>query len=139
MTILSMAPWLMGRGRPLRSGGRAPALRCGWPRNKGGRPPFDPVLMFEILVLQALYWLSDEATEFQIKDRLSFQQFMGLRLDGMVPDATIVWLFRELYWYWLPRFAGDRQVAEREDSRPQCVGLLPQASSRAARSAAFGL
>ena len=37
-------------------------------RGKGGRPPFDPVLMFKILVLQALYSLSDEATEFQIKD-----------------------------------------------------------------------
>lgn len=30
-------------------------------RSKGGRPPFDPVLMFKILVLQALYSLSDEA------------------------------------------------------------------------------
>jgi hypothetical protein len=49
-------------------------------RGKGGRPPFDPVLMFKILVLQALYSLSDEATEFQIKDRLSFQLFLGLGL-----------------------------------------------------------
>lgn len=48
------------------------ALRRG-PRNKGGRPPFDPVAMFKILVPQALYSLSDEATEFQIKDRLSFR------------------------------------------------------------------
>src|SRR3546814_8848919 len=40
------------------------ALRRG-PRHKGGRPPFDPVVMFKILVLQALYSLSDEATEFQ--------------------------------------------------------------------------
>jgi transposase, IS5 family len=24
-------------------------------RGKGGRPPFDPVMMFKILVLQALY------------------------------------------------------------------------------------
>lgn len=64
-------------------------------RGKGGRPPFDPVLMFKILVLQPLYSLSDEATEFQIKDRLSFQRFLGLGLDGTVPDATTVWLFRE--------------------------------------------
>ena len=70
------------------------ALRRGL-RTKGGRPPFDPVLMFKILVLQALYSLSDEATEFQIKDRLSFQRFLGLGLDGTVPDATTVWLFRE--------------------------------------------
>lgn len=75
------------------------ALQRG-PRSKGGRPPFDPVLMFKVLmfkvlVLQALYSLSDEATEFQIKDRLSFQRFLGLGLDGRVPDATTVWLFRE--------------------------------------------
>ena len=70
------------------------ALRRG-PRTKGGRPPYDPVLMFKILVLQALYSLSDEATEFQIRDRLSFQRFLGLGLDGAVPDATTVWLFRE--------------------------------------------
>ncbi|WP_126174557.1 IS5 family transposase [Altericroceibacterium xinjiangense] len=68
------------------------ALRRG-PRRKGGRPPYDPVLMFKILVLQALYSLSDEATEFQIRDRLSFQRFLGL--EGAVPDATPVWLFRE--------------------------------------------
>lgn len=51
--------------------------------------------MFKILVLQALYSLSDETTEFQIKDWLSFQRFLGLGLDGTVPDATRVWLFRE--------------------------------------------
>jgi IS5 family transposase len=70
------------------------ALRRG-SRHKGGRPPYDPVVMFKILVLQALYSLSDEAAEFQIKDRLSFQRFLGLGLDGTVPDATTVWLFRE--------------------------------------------
>lgn len=64
-------------------------------RGKGGRPPFDPVMMFKVLVLQALYSLSDEATEFQIKDRLSYRRFLGLGLDGMVLDATTVWLFRE--------------------------------------------
>lgn len=35
------------------------------PRGKGGRPPFDPVLMFKILVLQALYSLSDCQTAFK--------------------------------------------------------------------------
>ena len=33
---------------------------------KGGRPPYDAVLMFKIMVLQALYNLSDEQAEFQI-------------------------------------------------------------------------
>ena len=35
---------------------------------KGGRPPYDPVMMFRIMVLQALYSLSDDQAEFQIQD-----------------------------------------------------------------------
>jgi IS5 family transposase len=62
---------------------------------KGGRPPFDLVLMFKILVLQALYNLSDEQTEYQVLDRLSFMRFMGFELHDTVPDARTVWLFRE--------------------------------------------
>src|SRR3954451_3107758 len=41
-------------------------------RSKGGRPPYDAVLMLKVLVLQALYSLSDEQAEFQLRDRLSF-------------------------------------------------------------------
>ena len=63
--------------------------------SKGGRPPYDPVLMFKILVLQTLYTLSDDAAEFQIKDRLSFMRFLGLGLHDRVPDAKTIWLFRE--------------------------------------------
>ena len=62
---------------------------------KGGRPPFDAVLMFKILVLQALYNLSDDQAEFVISDRLSFMRFLGLGLDDKVPDAKTIWLFRE--------------------------------------------
>lgn len=62
---------------------------------KGGRPPYDPVLMFKVLVLQALYSLSDDQAEFQIQDRLSFMRFLGLGLDDKVPDAKTIWLFRE--------------------------------------------
>lgn len=64
-------------------------------RSAGGRPPFDDVLMFKVLVLQALYNLSDDQTEYQIRDRLSFMRFLGLDMDGVVPDAKTVWLFRE--------------------------------------------
>ena len=34
-------------------------------RAKGGRPPYDPVLMFKVLVLQTLYTLPDDQTEYQ--------------------------------------------------------------------------
>ena len=62
---------------------------------RGGRPAYDPVLMFKVLVLQALYNLSDDQTEFMIQDRLSFMRFLGLGLSERVPDAKTIWLFRE--------------------------------------------
>jgi IS5 family transposase len=65
-------------------------------RSKGGRPPYDAMLMFKVLVLQALYNLSDDQAEFQVRDRLSFMRFLGLGLHDRVPDAKTVWLFREL-------------------------------------------
>jgi transposase, IS5 family len=60
--------------------------------NAGGKP-FDAVLMFKVLVLQALYNLADEHVEYLIRDRLSFMRFLGF--GDTVPDATTVWLFRE--------------------------------------------
>jgi transposase, IS5 family len=64
-------------------------------RSRGGRPPYDAVLMFRILVLQTLYTLSDDQTEYQLRDRLSFMRFGGLALHDPVPDAKTIWLFRE--------------------------------------------
>lgn len=64
-------------------------------RSRGGRPPWDAVLMFRVLVLQALYTLSDDQTEYQLRDRLSFMRFVGLALQDAVPDAKTIWLFRE--------------------------------------------
>ena len=63
--------------------------------SKGGRPPFDLVFMWKVLILQASHSLSDERTEFLIKDRLSFMRFLGLGLADPVPDANTIWTFRE--------------------------------------------
>ncbi len=60
-----------------------------------GRPPFDLVLMFKILLLQQWYSIADDKTEYLINDRLSFQRFLGLSLGSKVPDAKTIWLFRE--------------------------------------------
>ena len=62
---------------------------------KGGRPVFDHVLMFKIVLLQAMHGLSDERCEYLIKDRLSFMRFPGLGLADLVPDANTIWAFRE--------------------------------------------
>lgn len=64
-------------------------------KGPGGRPPFDRLMMFKVVILQRYYNLSDEQTEFQIKDRLSFQQFLGLQIGDKVPDEKTVWLFKE--------------------------------------------
>ena len=53
-------------------------------RARGGRPPYDAVVMFKVLVLQTLYTLSDDQTEYQLKDRLSFMRFVGLALEDRV-------------------------------------------------------
>jgi transposase, IS5 family len=64
-------------------------------KSAAGRKAYDAVFMFKILILQRLYNLSDEQTEYQINDRHSFQRFLGLRLGSTVPDFSTVWLFRE--------------------------------------------
>jgi len=64
-------------------------------RLKGGRPPFDHVLMFKCLILQTQNNLSDERTEFYLRDRLTWIRFLGLGLGDPVPDANTIWSFRE--------------------------------------------
>jgi IS5 family transposase len=75
--------------------GELVAALCYSDGSQGGRPPFDPVMMFKILVIQAANNLSDERAEFLINDRLSFMRFLGLGLADRVPDARTIWLFRE--------------------------------------------
>ena len=64
-------------------------------KSNAGRKPFDVVMMFKVLIVQSLYNLSDDQTEFQIRDRLSFMRFLGLTISDTVPDSKTIWLFRE--------------------------------------------
>lgn len=70
------------------------ALGAGHP-SKGGRPGFDPVLKFKMLVLQALHGLSLQQTDYLVRDRLSWMRFCGLGPGDVVPDANTLWDFRE--------------------------------------------
>jgi hypothetical protein len=47
---------------------------------KGSRPAFDHVLMFKVLVLQAMNGISDEQAEYFLRDRLTWKRFLGLGL-----------------------------------------------------------
>jgi hypothetical protein len=64
-------------------------------KSNAGRRPYDAILKFKIVVLQSLHNLSDEQTEYLIRDRISFMRFLDLELEDSVPDATTIWLFRE--------------------------------------------
>jgi transposase, IS5 family len=89
-------------------------------RSKGGRSPYDAVLMFKLLVLQTLYTLSDDQTEYQLKDRLSFMRFCGLALEDRVPDAKTIWLFREQ----LTRTGAIERLFQRFDAVLRDAGYL---------------
>lgn len=64
-------------------------------KGKGGRPPFDYVMMFKILILQRYYNLSDDQVEYQINDRMSFMRFLDLTISDDIPDSKTVWNFRQ--------------------------------------------
>lgn len=64
-------------------------------KSSAGRKAFDVVQMFKVLVLQNLYNLSDQQTEFMIRDRLSFMRFLGLGINDRVPDEKTIWLFKD--------------------------------------------
>lgn len=64
-------------------------------KGSGGRPAYDYLLLFKILILQRLFNLSDDQIEYQINDRMSFMRFLELSLGDKVPDAKTIWLFRD--------------------------------------------
>jgi IS5 family transposase len=79
--------------------------------------------MFKILVVQTLYTLSDDQTEYQIRDRLLFMRFLGLALEDRVPDAKTVWLYREQ----LTQGGAIERLAARFDAALRNAGYLAMA------------
>ena len=59
------------------------------PQGKGGRPPYDYVMMFKIMILQRYYNLSDDQVEFQINDRMSFTCALHLCPLGTKCEACV--------------------------------------------------
>ena len=62
---------------------------------KGGRPPYDPVTMFKVLILAAQNTVSDARMEYLIRDRRSWLRFLGFDLGAITPDENTIRLFRE--------------------------------------------
>jgi IS5 family transposase len=48
-----------------------------------------------MLFLQELFNLSDEEVEFQVNDRRSYEEFVGLGVMNSIPNATTIAFFRE--------------------------------------------
>jgi IS5 family transposase len=88
--------------------------------SRGGRPPFDPVMMFKVLVIQTVNTLSDERAEYLVNDRLSFMRFLGLGLSDRVPDARTIWLFREK----LTRAGAMQRLFDRFDAMLRAAGYI---------------
>jgi transposase, IS5 family len=96
VAIAAMVPWESLRPK-LKASLITGGLRASDVARKSpaGRKPWDEVVIFKALVLQALYNLSDDQAEYQLRDRLSFMRFLGLGLEDAVPDAKTLWLYRE--------------------------------------------
>ena len=88
--------------------------------SRGGRPPYDPVTMFKVLVLAAQNNVSDERMEFLIRDRLSWLRFLGFGLGDRTPDENTIRLFRER----LTRSGAIDRLFEEFDRQLQASGYL---------------
>ena len=60
-------------------------------KSTAGRPQFDVVLMFKVIFLQRYYGLGDKQIQYQIIDRTSFRQFLGIHTVDEIPDEKTVW------------------------------------------------
>ena len=63
--------------------------------SKGGRPPWDVILMFRIVMLISWYDLSYNQAQYQINNRLDFMRFLGVEVGAQLPDENTIWDFKE--------------------------------------------
>jgi IS5 family transposase len=96
-------------------------------KSPAGRKPWDEVVIFKALVLQALYNLSDDQTEYQLRDRLSFMRFLGLGIEDAFPDAKTLWLYREA----LAKAGAVEELFDLFDAHLKDKGFSRRGSSRA--------
>ena len=59
-------------------------------KSNAGRKRIDPLILFKMLVLQQLFNLSDEEVEFQVNDRRSFEDFVGLGVMNDIRAPRII-------------------------------------------------
>ena len=62
---------------------------------RGGRPPWDVILMFKIVMLISWYNLSYNQAQYQVNNRLDFMRFLGVEVGDRLPDENTIWDFKE--------------------------------------------
>ena len=72
--INAVVPWEAFRTRLDQAWRKPPNKR----KCNAGCKPWDAMVMFKAIILCALYNLSDDQVECQMRDRLSFVRFLGL-------------------------------------------------------------
>jgi len=63
-------------------------------RGQTGRPPYDPAVIFKLLLLSYLYDLSERQTEVFANDSMSAKCFLGLAVDEAAPDHSTLTAFK---------------------------------------------
>lgn len=64
-------------------------------KTPAGRKPIDVVFLFKVMFLQRYYGLSDHQIQYQIVDRTSFSQFLGIHTVREIPDEKTIWLCKD--------------------------------------------
>lgn len=64
------------------------------PKAPGGRPSYDRMMMFKVLVLKHLYNIPDGQMEQRLLGDLFFRHFLGLTFADPTPDEKTIWLFQ---------------------------------------------
>jgi len=59
-----------------------------------GRPSYEGIVLFKMTLLQTWYGLSDYEVEDQVNYRISFSRFVGISMNGSVPDNSVISRFR---------------------------------------------
>ncbi len=63
--------------------------------DKGGASNYPLVMMIKCIMLQKWFNLSDPMLEEMLYDRISFRQFVGLKMEQAAPDETTFVQFRK--------------------------------------------
>lgn len=63
-------------------------------RSGYGPKGYEPLQLFQVMLLQKLYGLSDPEMEDMLYDRISFRRFCGFALNDKIPDETTLCRFR---------------------------------------------